>query len=136
MFYGNNYPGYQPQYSQPMQQPDYQQQRMAYLQSMQPQQSGIQARFVASREEAMAAAVFPGYPIVFVNRAAHEAYYKNVDQQGNVEFEDFFGTKPEPQQPLQYATIADIEAIRGEMAQLRDMIPAQPTRRTKGADTE
>ena len=135
--------GYQPQYNpgfQPQQQAY--QQRMGFLQSAQPmQQSGLQARPVTCREEAVAATVFPGSPMVFLDRAHGMAYYKAVDAQTNsVEFVDLAvvmptqqAAQPAAQQMPQYATIADIEAIRGEMAQLREMIPA---RRQKGAEAE
>lgn len=131
--------GYQPQYNPGLQQAY--QQRMNFLQSAQPmQQSGLQARPVTCREEAVAATVFPGSPIIFLDRAHGMAYYKAVDAQTNaVEFVDLAVVMPQQtaqqiQQPApQYATLADIEAIRGEMAQLREMIPA---RRQKGADAE
>lgn len=115
--------------------------RMDYMQPMQPQPSGIQARPVTGREEAVAAAVFPGTPVLFLDRAHGAVYYKAIDPQtGAAEFVDFAVARPaQPPQANpapQYATLADIEAIRGEMASLRDMIPASPARRTKGVDTE
>lgn len=135
--------GYQPQYNPGYQQPQQAyQQRMNFLQSAQPmQQSGLQARPVTCREEAVAATVFPGSPIIFLDRAHGMAYYKAVDAQTNaVEFVDLAVVMPQQaaqqiqQPPPQYATLADIEAIRDEMAQLREMIP--PSRRQKGADAE
>ena len=126
------------QQSQQMYQPP----RMDYLQSVQPQQGGIQARAVTGREEAVAATVFPGTPVLFLDRTHGAVYYKAIDPQtGAAEFVDFAARPAQPVQsqsaPVpQYATIADIEAIRGEMAALRDMIPTPPARRTKGADTE
>lgn len=68
-------------------------------------------------------------------------YYKAVDPQtGAAEFVEFAVVQPMPQQiaaPVpQYATVADIEAIHEEMARIREMIPASPTRRAKGADPE
>lgn len=134
--------GYQPQYNPGFQQPQQAyQQRMNFLQSAQPiQQSGLQARPVTCREEAVAATVFPGSPIIFLDRAHGMAYYKAVDAQTNaVEFVELAVVMPQQaaqqiqQPPPQYATLADIEAIRGEMAQLRELIPA---RRQKGADAE
>lgn len=136
--------GYQPQYNPGFQQSQQAyQQRMNFLQSAQPmQQSGLQARPVTCREEAVAATVFPGSPIIFLDRAHGMAYYKAVDAQTNaVEFVDLAVVMPQQaaqqiqQHPPQYATLADIEAIRDEMAQLREMIP--PSRRQqKGADAE
>lgn len=124
-------------YQQPQQ--SYLSSRMDY--SMQPQQSGIQARPVTGREEAVAAAVFPGSPMLFLDRVHGAVYYKSVDPQtGAAEFVEFVVVQPVPQQVAapapQYATLADIEAIRDEMSQLRDMIPVPPTRRAKGADAE
>lgn len=117
--------------------------RMDYMQSMQPQPGGIQARPVTGREEAVAATVFPGTPVLFLDRAHGAVYYKAIDPQtGAAEFVVFTVAQPaQPVQPQstpapQYATLADIEAIRSEMASLRDMIPASPARRTKGADAE
>lgn len=129
--------GYQPpQYSYQQPQQMYQQSRMDFLQSMQPQPSGLQARPVTGREEAVAATVFPGTPVLFLDRAHGAVYYKAVDPNTNsVEFVDFSVAQPAQQPPTpQYATLADIEAIRAEMAEMRGMIPAP--RRQKGADTE
>ena len=135
MFYNNGYQQPMYGYQQPQQQM-YQQSRMDFLQSMQPQQGGLQARPVTGREEAVAATVFPGSPVLFLDRAHGAVYYKAVDPNTNaVEFVDFAVAQPVQQAVPQYATLADIEAIRGEMAQIRDMIPTQ-TRRAKGADAE
>ncbi|MBP3311047.1 MAG: hypothetical protein J6L72_02290 [Butyricicoccus sp.] len=135
MFYNNGYQQPMYGYQQPQQQM-YQQSRMDFLQSMQPQQGGLQARPVTGREEAVAATVFPGSPVLFLDRAHGAVYYKAVDPNTNaVEFVDFAVAQPVQQTVPQYATLADIEAIRGEMAQIRDMIPTQ-TRRAKGADAE
>ena len=128
--------GYQPQqygYQQPQQM--YQQSRMDFLQSMQPQQSGLQARPVAGREEAVAATVFPGSPVLFLDRAHGAVYYKAIDPNTNaVEFVDFVVAQPVQPTAPQYATLADLEALRGEIAEMRGMIPSP--RRTKGADSE
>lgn len=134
MFGYNQQPmyGYQ---QQPQQM--YQHSRMDFLQSMQPQPTGIQARPVTGREEAVAATVFPGSPMLFLDRAHGAVYYKSVDPATNaVEFVDFTVAQPVQQTPPQYATLADIEAIRTEISQIREMIPAAPARRTKGADAE
>ena len=141
--------GYQPAYApnpgfQQYPQMNYQQQRMDYLQSMQqPQQTqqpgDLQGRIVTSREEAVAAQVLPnGVPFVFYNPNRQEVYLKRVDPQtGAAEFMDLARVPP-PQtvqaQPVQYATVDDIDALRGEISQLREMIPAP--RRVKGADAE
>lgn len=136
----SNYNAYQQQnpaynaFQQPQQM--YQQSRMDFLQSVQPQQGGIQARPVTGREEAVAATVFPGTPVLFLDRAHGAVYYKAIDPNtGAAEFVDFTIAQPVQQASPQYATLADIEAIRDEMAQLRDMIPVPPSRR-KGVDAE
>lgn len=117
----------------------YQQSRMDFLQgAQQPQQGGLQARPVTGREEAVAATVFPGNPMLFLDRANGAVYYKAVDPQtGAAEFVDFAIVPHVQAQPApQYATLADVEAIRAEMMQIREMIPSSTTRRTKGADAE
>ena len=130
--------GYQPQYTQGYPQMQPYQQRMDFLQSAQPQQpqqnSGLQARPVTGREEAMAAMVFPGAPVLFFDRAHAAVYYKATDPQtGAAEFVEFVMASPAQTAP-QYATLADIDAIRAEIAQVRDMIPVRG--RQKGADAE
>lgn len=140
-----------PVYSQGYPQQMYTQQRMDYLQSMQQpaqpqpmQQPGdLQARIVTSEEEAVAAQVLPnGLPFLFYNPNNDETYIKRVDPQTNrADFKKY--GRMQPQQPVQamqtpavqYATVEDLEAIRGEISQLRDMIPTT-TRRQKGADAE
>lgn len=134
MYYNNGYQ--QPMYGYQQPQQMYQQSRMDFLQSMQPQQGGLQARPVTGREEAVAATVFPGSPVLFLDRSHGAVYYKAVDPNTNaVEFVDFAVTQPVQQAVPQYATLADIEAIRAEMAEMRGLIPTQ-TKRTKGADSE
>lgn len=146
--------GYQPAYApntgfQPI--PNYQQQRMDYLQSMQqaiqpqmiPQPGELQARIVASREEAVAAQVLPdGRPFMFYCPSQQAVYMKRFDPQTNLaEFADFGRIQPQqPAQPphmpaVQYATIDDLAALKGEISQLRDMIPAHHPL-PKGADAE
>ena len=134
------YNGYQPQQGaynaayQP-QQGVYPQTRMDFLQqSMQPQQSGVQARFVANREEAMAATVFPGSPVVFVNRGAGEAYWKNIDPQtGAAEFVEFAIKQPVQQTAPQYVTVEMFDAWRAEIEGRFTSVPRRPQ---KGADAE
>lgn len=132
----NNYQTQQPMYGgyqQPQQM--FQQSRMDFLQSMQPQPSGIQARPVTGREEAVAATVFPGSPMLFLDRAHGAVYYKAIDPQtGAAEFVDFIVAQPVPQQaPPQYVTVEMFDQWRSEF-ESRFQAPAQ--RRTKGADSE
>ena len=109
--------------------------RMDYMQSMQPQPSGIQARPVTGREEAVAATVFPGTPVLFLDRAHGAVYYKAVDPNTNaVEFVDFVVAQPAPPPaPPQYVTVEMFDQWRGEF-ESRFAAPAQ--RKTKGADAE
>ncbi len=131
-----NYNGYQqPIYggNSTYQQQSFLPSRMDY--SMQPQQSGIQARPVTGREEAVAAAVFPGTPMLFLDRAHGAVYYKAIDPQtGAAEFVDFIVPQPVPQPaPPQYVTVEMFDQWRSEI-EGRFSAPAQ--RKTKGADTE
>ena len=120
-------------YQQPQQM--YQQSRMDFLQSMQPQQSGIQARPVTGREEAVAATVFPGTPMLFLDRVHGAVYYKAVDPNTNsVEFVDFFVAQPAPPPaPPQYVTVEMFDQWRNE---IEGRFPAPAQRKTKGADAE
>lgn len=109
--------------------------RMDYMQSMQLQPSGIQARPVTGREEAVAATVFPGTPVLFLDRAHGAVYYKAVDPNTNaVEFVEFIVAQPAPPQaPPQYVTVEMFDQWRSEF-ESRFQAPAQ--RRAKGADAE
>jgi hypothetical protein len=103
-------------------------------QGQQPMQGGMQARPVTGREEAVAATVFPGAPMLFLDRAHGAVFYKAIDPQtGAAEFVEFVMATPAPPAP-QYATLADLESIRSEIAQVREMIPTR--RQQKGADAE
>ena len=110
--------------------------RMDYMQSMQPQPSGIQARPVTGREEAVAATVFPGSPMLFLDRAHGAVYYKSVDPQSNaVEFVDFIVPQPAPQQAApKYVTVEMFESWRSEID--GRLTPPQQRRAAKGAETE
>ena len=120
-------------YQQPPQQM-YQQSRMDFLQSMQPQQQGIQARPVTGREEAVAATVFPGTPVLFLDRAHGAVYYKAIDPNtGAAEFVDFAIAQPVQQPTPRYVTVDMFEQWRAEIEQRF----AQPARRQqKGAEAE
>lgn len=137
--FGNYNGNYQqnPMYGGYQQQPQqmYQQSRMDFLQSMQPQQSGIQARPVTGREEAVAATVFPGSPMLFLDRAHGAVYYKAIDPQtGAAEFVDFIVAQPAPPPaPPQYVTVEMFEQWRSEF-ESRFQAPVQ--RKAKGADAE
>ncbi len=109
--------------------------RMDYMQSMQPHPSGIQARPVTGREEAVAATVFPGTPVLFLDRAHGTVYYKAVDPNTNaVEFVEFIMAQPAPPQaPPQYVTVEMFDQWRSEF---ESRFQAAAQRKTKGADAE
>ena len=87
------------------------QQPMMYPQQMQPapqpmMDGNSQIRFVASREEAVAAIVIPGIPCIFLNRAKNEMYYKAVDPNTGIsDFRDYFERPQETAQPPQEAPV-------------------------------
>ncbi len=140
--------GYQPAYAPNpgfQQFPNYQQQRMDYLQSMQqpaqPQQPGdLQARVVTSREEAVAAQVLPnGMPFVFYCPTRQEVYMKRIDPQTNIaEFADFGRIQPQqmPQTaPVEYVSLDQFAKLKKRMDDFEAMLAA-PANRQKGADPE
>ena len=113
----------------------YQQSRLDFLQGSQPQQNGMQARPVTGREEAVAATVFPGSPMLFLDRAHGAVYYKAIDPQtGAAEFVDFVvATQPARTAP-QYVTIEMFDSWRNE---IESRFASAPPRKTqKGADVE
>lgn len=128
----HNNPYYQqaagaPAYSRPtfnMMQP-YPQMQQMYQQGMpQPavQDCNVQVRFVASREEAVAASVIPGMPCLFLNRAQNEIYYKAIDPQtGMPDFRDYGEKQPEQLQMPQYATLDALGAAMQELEQRFEM---------------
>ena len=108
-------PAYSRQGFQPMQ--PYLQMQQAYQPAM-PQDAGLQVRFVASREEAVAASVIPGMPCLFLNRAQNEIYYKAVDPQtGMPDFHDYCEKQPEQMQTPQYVTLEALGAAMQELEQ-------------------
>lgn len=137
--------GYTPQYNQSytmqpqMQTPMLNNNRMQFLQGMQSinsQPGEIVARVVTGREEAVAAQIIPdGNPVLFVDYGQKRIYFKRYDPNtGTAEFHDFVLDTPKPPEAPQYATLDMIEAMRGEIEQIRTALPAK--RQTKGADSE
>ena len=121
MFQNNPY--FQPAMPQgpAFQRPAYQPQQM-YQQPMPMMQDGmIQARFVASREEAVAATVIPGCMFLFYDRANRKVYAKLIDPQtGMPDFRELSENQPEQTQPTQYATIEAVGAAIQELEQRFD----------------
>ncbi len=82
--------------------------------------SGIQARFVSGREEAVAANVIPdGSIFIFADRAHGTLYTKQIDPQtGVADFKTYreVPSQPATQEPApQYVTVDMLEAFRTEM---------------------
>ena len=123
-----NNPYYQPQaYGRPAFNPvqPYPQMQQMYQQAI-PQNAvqdcNVQVRFVASREEAVAASVIPGMPCLFLNRAQNEIYYKAIDPQtGMPDFRDYGEKQPEQLQAPQYATLDALGAAMQELEQRFEM---------------
>ena len=121
------------------QRPSYQPQQMYQPPMM--QDGMVQARFVASREEAVAATVIPGSMFLFFDRANHKIYSKLIDPQtGMPDFREFGELQPEQMQAPQYATIDALNALRNEFEQIVDQrmsalqTPRQTTRKAVTAD--
>jgi len=140
--YQNN--PYYPQMGQPQgyQRPPYIPQQMYQQPIQQPAQDNApQVRFVASREEAVAASVIPGMPCLMINRADGEIYFKAIDMQSGVPiFEDYAKKRPEQTQAPQYATLDALNALRGEFEQMIEQrmsaltAPRGASRKTVTAD--
>lgn len=118
MAYQYGYPGYG---YNPMQ--TYMPQQPAVPQTpavAQPMQGGVVCRPVASIDEAKGMQVqFDGSLYAFINLAAGEIYTKQFNfNTGNTDFEVY--TKQAPAPPVVYATAAELEALRREIAQLRE----------------
>lgn len=88
-------------------------------QQMQPMQSGMMARPVASKDEAaMAQVPFDGNAYIFLNMAADEVYTKQFNiQTGSTDFKVYVRQKQEA--PMGFATKEEINALRAEIAALR-----------------
>lgn len=138
-----NNPYFQPTMPQgpAFQRPAYQAQQM-YQQPMPMMQDGmIQARFVASREEAVAATVIPGCMFLFYDRANRTVYAKLIDPQtGMPDFRELHEPQPEQAQAPQYATMDAVSAAMQELEQRFDQklsalqTAKQPSRKAVSAD--
>lgn len=106
------------------------QQTMDGPQYMQP--GMINARYAACREEAVAAHVIPGDPYIFADFAHGRMYVKQINPQTMAaDFAEFARVQPvqQPvefptQQQAQFATQADLDALRAELEALRTSITA------------
>lgn len=135
-------PGYQPQvYPQPMSTYQPRQEQPAPFQ----QPGMIPARCVTGREEAVAAQIIPGDPFIFADFAHGRMYVKQINPQTMAaEFIEFTRVQPAqqpqeaPVQPqVQFATIADLDALRGELEALRtSMTPKQTNRKVVAGNDE
>jgi hypothetical protein len=98
------------------------------VQQMTDQQPGtLFARYVASREEAVAAMVVSdGRLNLFVDEQHGMIYGKAVAPNGAASFRDFASRQPvqqtaEPQQSQRWAPMEVVEQLRAEIQQLKDM---------------
>lgn len=111
-----------PMQPQPMQMPQSGQQM-----GQQSQPGTLYARYVAGREEAVAATVIPdGNLNLFVDESHGMIYGKAVAPNGAASFRDFACRQPvqqpaEPQQVQQWAPMEAVEQLRVEVRQLREM---------------
>lgn len=111
----------QPQQMQPMQLPQTGQM------GAQTQPGTLYARYVAGREEAVAATVIPdGNLNLFVDEQHGMIYGKAVAPNGAAAFREFAYRQPvqqsaEPQQVQQWAPMEAVEQLRAEVRQLKDM---------------
>jgi hypothetical protein len=91
------------------------------------QPGSMYARYVAGKEEAVAAQVLPdGNLNVFVDNANGRIYTKAVAPNGAAAFREFAFRQPvqqptEPQQVQQWAPMEAVEQLRVEVRQLREM---------------
>lgn len=110
------------QAQQPMQMPQTGQQM-----GQQSQPGTLYARYVAGREEAVAATVIPdGNLNLFVDEVHGMIYGKAVAPNGAAAFREFAYRQPvqqtaEPQQGQRWAPMEVVEQLRAEIQQLKDM---------------
>lgn len=100
-----------------------------YAQPMMVQQPGmISARYVTGREEAVAAQIMPDGNIwIFADVAHGKIYTKQVNpQNGLADFREYSTSMPQnpAMEVPQYATMADLTAIKEEIEALKANIPA------------
>lgn len=140
-----NYPyfsntGFQaPAFPQPM--PAYQPRQEQPAPFQQP--GTLPARYVTGREEAVAAQIIPGDPFIFADFQHGRMYVKQINPQTmTADFVEFVRVQPvqQPQEAVQqphaqFATIADLDTLRGELEALRTaMTPKQTNRKVVPAD--
>lgn len=137
-YFGNT--GFQaPAFPQPM--PTYQPRQEQPTPFQQP--GTLPARYVTGREEAVAAQIIPGDPFIFADFQHGRMYVKQINPQTMAaDFVEFTRVQPvqqpqeQPAQPhAQFATIADLDVLRGELEALRtSMTPKQTNRKVVPAD--
>lgn len=138
--YYNAAPNYQiAAYSQPM--PSYQPRQEQPITF--PQPGVIPARYVTGREEAVAAQINPGDPNIYADFAHGRMYVKQINPQTMAaDFAEFVRVQPvqqsidiQPQTQAQFATQADLDALREELESLRASIaPRQTNRKAVSSD--
>lgn len=90
------------------------------------QPGSMYARYVAGKEEAVAAQVLPdGNLNVFVDNANGRIYTKAVAPNGMAEFREFAFVQPVPraaEPQTHWAPMEMVEQLRGELEQLKEML--------------
>lgn len=109
---------------QPQQMQGMQIQSMGQQMGTQSQPGTLYARYVAGREEAVAATVIPdGNLNLFVDEQHGMIYGKAVAPNGAATFREFACRQPaEPQQTQQWASMEAVERLRAEVQQLKDVM--------------
>ena len=131
---GFNYPPQGPAFQTPAyQQMNYMQPRQDFQQMNMQQPGTLPARYVTGREEAVAAQIIPGDPFIFADFAHGRMYVKQINAQTMVpEFVEFVRAQ-QPVQPQEspeqlvkeFATLEDLNALRGELESLRNSMAQQ-----------
>lgn len=131
---GFNYPPQGPAFQAPAyQQMNYMQPRQDFQQMNMQQPGMLPARYVTGREEAVAAQIIPGDPFIFADFAHGRMYVKQINAQTMVpEFVEFMRVQ-QPVQPQEnseqpareFATLDDLNALRGELEALRSSMVQQ-----------
>lgn len=127
-------PTYQPQAYRPIYQP--QPMPMPLQQIADP--GAVNARYVTSREEAVAAQIVPdGNVFLFYDPTNRMIYAKRFNPQTNsAEFMEFSGPAQQPQQAAQYAPLDAVAALDQRVGRIEQMLTAQaqPKRQQKNEE--
>lgn len=134
------YPGYQmqPTYQPQTYRPIYQPQPMPMPLQQIADPGAVNARYVTSREEAVAAQIVPdGNVFLFYDPTNRMIYAKRFNPQTNsAEFMEFSGPAQQPQQAAQYAPMDAVAALDQRVGRIEQMLTAQaqPKQRQKNEE--